>query len=266
MYDPDFLPGVTIAHPALTPQVIQQAFQGGVPIDHTNFSVVFNQVRGLAVYAAHNIDGDHFLADGPDRHGFTLDPLVPSVLQIDNDRGYVNNPWDRGHLARRRALHWPDFATADQADRESSHWTNIAPQHHRLNQGPWSDVEDFLLDISDDPMNRACVFTGPVFTLYDPELVNRPGELPIQIPAGYWKVAAVRHQGQVCAAAFLLWQCDIHSCEPVPFDPVLEQVRINTIEYLVGLRFSDVLREADPLRFEGPNATCVVGGAGDIAL
>ncbi len=36
--------------------------------------------------------------------------------------------------------------------------------------------------------------------------------------------------------------------DPVEFDPLLEQVRITTIEFLTGLSFK-ALRDADPLRF-----------------
>jgi len=272
-YNPKFIKDVEIPLPTLTPATLQQCFNGGTPLDHTNFSTVFNQARGLAVYSAHNIDGKTLLKKGPKRTGFTLDPLVkPNALQVDNHRGYKgfptqeDNPWDAGHLARRRAVHWPNKATAIKANKESSYWTNIVPQHHRLNQGPWSNVEDFILKLADENDKRASVFTGPVFTDSDPQIVNDVGELPIRIPAGFWKVVAIKHQSHLCAAAFLLWQCDIQSGQPIKFDPVLEQVRLNTVEYLAGLFFDKKLRNADPLRFKGRNASCVIANAGDIAL
>lgn len=271
-YDPNFINGIQVPLPTLTQTVLQETFNAGQPVDHTNFSLVFNQIRGFAVYSAHNIDGDNIVPD-LGRHGFTLDPLVqPRSLQVNNDRGYRgfptedDNPWDRGHLARRRALHWPDHTTADRADRESSHYTNIAPQHRRLNQGPWSDVEDFILGFADANNRRACVFTGPVFTESDVEIVNMPGELPIRIPAGFWKIAAICRNNSLVVVAFLLWQRDIRTGQPVQFDPVLEQVRCTTIEYLAGLHFDNVVRNADPLRFRGPNAVCVVDGAGDVVV
>lgn len=274
-YNPNFIPGVNVALPTLTAAVQQQAFNGGTPIDHTNFSTVFNQVRGFAVYSAHNIDGENFLDDGPDSHGFTFDPQVkPNSLQVDNDRGYRgvptqdDNPWDRGHLARRRALHWPDFATADEADRESSHYTNITPQHRGMNRqgGAWANVENFILELADNDTSRACVFTGPVFTQSDHVLVNITGELAIQIPAGHWKVAVVRHNGELRTAAFVLWQCDLEICQPITLDPVLEQVRLNTVEYLAGLFFNEDVREADTIRLRGPNAVCAIENGADIII
>lgn len=100
----------------------------------------------------------------------------------------------------------------------------------------------------------------------DHVLINRPGELPIQIPAGHWKVVVIRRDGKLCAACFLLWQCDIQECQPIELDLVLEQVRLNTIEYLTGMFFDDDIRNADTLRFEGPNAACVIDTADDLII
>ena len=127
-------------------------------------------------------------------------------------------------------------------------------------------IEDDILGLADVDNRRVCVFTGPVFTASDMVIINIQGELPIRIPAGFWKVAILRHNSELCAAAFLLWQCDIRSGEPVPFDPVLEQVRVNTVEYLAGLFFDDVVRQADPIRFDGPNSACTIRDVDDIIL
>ena len=106
-----------------------------------------------------------------------------------------------------------------------------------------------MFDVSDDEDRRACIFTGPVFSPDDPEHLNEQGEKPIRIPAGFWKLFAIKHKAKLRAAAFLVWQRDFDRSEPVSFDPILEQVRITTLEYLTGLTFP-VLREADPLRFK----------------
>jgi endonuclease G len=230
--------------------VKETAFNAGAPIDHTRFSIVFNTVRGFAVYTAHNIDGAALIPVGEiaRRDRFRLDPDVPSAQQVDNDRGYVNNPWDRGHLVRRRSLHWRDRAEAELADGESFFWTNITPQHGNLHDTAWGSIEDWMLEFADDNDKQASVFTGPVLTPDDPEHRNKPGEHPIRIPAGFWKILAIKHGGHLRAAGFLVWQRDFDKPTPVAFDPLLEQVRLTTIEFLTGLSFGD-LRDADPLRF-----------------
>jgi endonuclease G len=252
-YDPDFIPGQTIPLPAPSPRVVQECFAGGAPVDHTHFSLIFNQVRGFAHTVAHNIDGaDTVHVKRSNRFRFDTD--IPNDLQVDNERGYKgdlepeDNPWDRGHLARRVSLLWGDPDEAFQAEHESFFYSNIAPQHGGLHDNPWGAIEDFMLELADENNLRACVFTGPVFTAEDPEIENMPGELPIRIPAGFWKIMAIQAAEELQAAGFLVWQRDFDGSVPLAFDPILEQVRITTIEYLTGLSFGQ-LREADPLRF-----------------
>ena len=249
-YDPNFIPGQEVSLPTLTNSVQSVAFNGGIPVSHTRFSIVFNQQRGFAIYTAHNIDGATIIPEGeiPRNDRFRLDPDIPRHLQVDNDRGYLKNPWDRGHLVRRRSLHWDDIAQAQEADSQSFFWTNIAPQHENLHDTAWGSIEDWIFDVSDDADRKSCVFTGPVFTATDPEHVNQVGEIPIRIPSGFWKIIALKNHNELVAAAFLVWQRDFDRPEPVEFDPILEQVRVTTLEFLTGLSFVG-LRDADPLRF-----------------
>ena len=266
-YDPDFVPPHSVPLPTLGSSARTGAFNNGTPINHSRFSIVFNMNRGLATYTAHNIDGRNQIPQGtiPRRDNFRFDTEVPNNAQIDNDRGYRddpalprgNNPWDRGHLVRRAAMHWGDVQEATTADSESFFWTNIAPQHGNLHDEPWGGIEDWMLERAGDN-GRACIFTGPVLLPDDPERVNMPGEEPIRIPAGFWKVLAINVGQQLRAAGFLVWQRDYDRTEPAIFDPHLEQVRITTIEFLTGISFND-LRNRDPLRFADD------GDAADVA-
>jgi endonuclease G len=242
--------------PALSERVRATAYGYGAPIDHRRYSLIFNQERGLAVVTAHNIDGGAMLDEGaiPRRDRFRLDPSLPRELQIDDDRGYRSNPWDRGHLVRRRSLHWGDRDEAAAADSESFYWSNITPQHTALHHTAWGRIEDWILGVAEADAQRACVFTGPVLTEDDPQVVNRDNEKAMRIPAGFWKVVALPHDGALRVAAFLVWQRDFDRAEPVTFDPLLEQVRLTTIEFLTGLSFA-ALQDSDPMRpSDGPLA------------
>lgn len=249
-YDANFIPGITVNLPVLSNEVKAVAFKGGAPVGHTRFSVIFRQDRGFALCTAHNIDGVSLIPEGKIKRKdrFRFDPDIPSDLQVDNDRGYKHNPWDRGHLVRRRALHWQSEAEARQADSESYFWSNIAPQHEHLHDSPWGSIEDWMLERADVADQQACIFTGPIFTTRDEVETNLPGEIPFRVPAGFWKIMAIKVGGNLRAAAFLVWQRDFDRVEPLEFDPITEQVRITTIEYLTGLSFPN-LHDADPLRF-----------------
>jgi endonuclease G len=252
-YQPDFIEDFDVPMPTLNQRLVDVAFDTGKPIDHSRFSLVFHEQRGFAIFTAHNIDGASILAKGTiDRDdNFRPDPAIqPDELQVNNNRGYkgVDNPWDRGHMVRRSSLHWGSESDARVADDESFFWSNIAPQHHRLHSSAWGHIERWMLARVAETHRRACVFTGPIFTLDDPSIDNGLGEPPFRLPAGFWKVMATRDGDRRLAAGFIVWQRDFDSDTPVSFEPALEQVRITTIEHLTGLMFSD-LHAADPLLF-----------------
>lgn len=265
-YDPQFIAGCNIPLPTLAPRVQAVAFNGGLPIEHSRFSIIFNQERGFAVATAHNIDGRTLIPKGiiKRKDSFRFDTKVPNHIQIDNDQGYKgvpnpeDNPWDRGHLVRRRSMHWGTEAEARIADKDSYFWTNIVPQHEKLHDTAWGKIEDFMLKTANDANKKACVFQGPVLTPDDPLHTNQPGEDPFQIPAGFWKIFCIKHQNRLRAACFLVWQRDFDELV-MTFDPVLEQVRITTIEYLTGLTFTEDVREADALRFDESGQPLVAG-------
>ena len=249
-FDPNFIPEGEVPLPTLGLAAKAVALNGGQVIEHSRFSLVFNEERGFALYTAHNIDGAALIPDGTiDRvNDFREDPLVDSNLQIGDRRGYKDNRWDKGHLVRRTSMHWGDLEAAKQGDSESFYWTNIAPQHQKLHRGAWGKIEKWMVEMTERNNQRVCIFTGPVFTSDDPVHQNHPDEEPIRVPAAFWKILAIWHNRQLKAAGFLVWQRDYDKELPVTFDPQLEQIRITTLEHIVGMSFGP-LRDADPLRF-----------------
>ena len=105
-----------------------------------------------------------------------------------------------------------------------------------------------MLELADETEKRATVFTGPVFSANDPRLQNQPDQAPILIPGGFWKIIAIKVDRELRVACFLTWHRDFDRMQPVAFDPILEQVRLTTIEFLTGLCFP-ALRNADTLLF-----------------
>jgi endonuclease G len=256
-YNPEFISNRIIPLPTPNDRVKSLAFEGDY-IHHSRHSLLFNLERGFAFVSAHNIDGTTLSSSQFTNRNFKKDPkITPSKLQIGNDRGYRQsrngvfgpNPWDRGHLARRKSLSWGNESEASTAELESDFWSNIVPQHKNLHDDAWGKIEDWMMERVEGDNKRACVFTGPIFTEDDPEHKNGPNEVPIRIPAGFWKVITIELNGVMRSAGFLVWQRDYDNKIPLPFAPVLEQVRLTTIEVLTGLTFP-TLRLFDPLLFD----------------
>ena len=251
-YNPDFIKGCSVSLPVPSERIKASAYAGGKYIDHTKHSLLFNRERGFAICVAHNIDAQTMGEEQLTERKFRPDPKIqPVSLQILNDQGYRHNCWDRGHLARRKSVSWgSDKIEIEKAEQESDYYSNIVPQHERLHDDAWGKIEDWMLEKVQGNAKRACVFTGPVLTREDP-VYQAKGEDPIQIPAGFWKIIVVPSVPDIKSASFLVWQRDYNSPEPLVFSPILEQVRLTTIEVLTGLSFHNLARR-DTILFAVP--------------
>ncbi len=256
-YDAGFL-GVDVLLPSLSADLeadLAPLAQGnGHILKYTHFSLAVSRSRRLALYTAVNIDGARRVSLGPrDRDVWYFDPRMDRKYQSGPDL-YSNNPLDRGHLVRRLDPVWGTRNTAAAANEDTFHFTNCAPQHSRLNQRTWLELEEFLLDGATDFGLRISVFTGPILR---PDDMTYRGKF--QIPAEYWKVVAMVRQddGKLSATAYLRTQKRLIEDLEFAFADEYKtyQVPVSRIEALTGLDFGD-LRTADPLA--GAEATVAV--------
>jgi endonuclease G len=157
---------------------------------------------------------------------------------------------------------WGGNDEARQADDDSFHYTNCAPQHEGLNQRTWLSLEDYILDHTQEEDLKVCVFTGPVFG--DTDIQYRHA----RIPGEYWKVVAmVGLDGKLRATGYLLSQTQLLDDIEFAFGRFRTyQVRIREIEKKTGLVFCR-LRDNDPLEQVEAVADCVaIEGPSDLVL
>ncbi|WP_104118976.1 DNA/RNA non-specific endonuclease [Arthrobacter sp. B1805] len=139
-----------------------------------------------------------------DRSGidWRLDPRLPEDQQT-GERAYARNDIDRGHLGRRASAVWGDTRTeAQQANEDTFHYTNAAPQAAKFNQGLelWLGLESYLLENAADNGRRLIVFTGPIFSDVDP--VYRGVENPLR----YFEIAVFLQEGALAATGYVVDQ------------------------------------------------------------
>jgi endonuclease G len=173
-----------------------------VLLPYTHFSVLMRLDKRLAAVTAVGIDGEKLM--DLDRSGiqWRLDPRLAEDQQT-GERVYARNDVDRGHLVRRASAVWGDTrAEAAQANEDTFHYTNAAPQAAKFNQGLdlWLGMENYLLDNAADHGRRLIVFTGPIFSELDP--VYRGVDIPLQ----FFKVAAFLHDGGLAATGYIVDQ------------------------------------------------------------
>lgn len=245
-YDQRFL-STEVPTPRLSTSQRADAFKlaGKHLIPYTHFSVCVSKSRGLARFVAWNIDGGRMRRISRRGTRFLLDPRVNEEFQHGNEL-YRNNSLDRGHIARRADLTWGSNAEAKRANRESFHYTNIAPQHESFNQssrgGLWGALENAVFDDVDVEDLRVSVMGGPVFRASDP--VHRG----VKIPREFWKLVAYTDTAdeQFKVRAFLLTQQDLLTdIEALELDPFrIFQLSLGKLKDATSLDF-EPLEEFD---------------------
>ena len=201
---PDFL-GVDL--PELP---LQLARENEIWLNYTHFSVLLDRLRRLPRLTIVDIDGARW------RHVprakvdvWSADPRVSrdeqpdaSFYQEPDPRfNPLHNDFAFGHMVRRQDPDWDpqdETGVAEQADIDTFHLTNTAPQAEGLNSGIWNDLEDTILhDLKENFRIKVVVLTGPILRDDDPKLHDA-----IPIPREFWKIAAWRDGGRIATAGW----------------------------------------------------------------
>ncbi|MDQ0619170.1 DNA/RNA non-specific endonuclease [Arthrobacter globiformis] len=173
-----------------------------VLLPYTHFSVLMRLDKRLAAVTGVGIDGEKLMHLDRSGINWRLDPRLREDQQT-GERVYAHNDIDRGHLVRRSSACWGEtVAEAEQANEDTFHYTNAAPQAAKFNQGMelWLGIEDYLQEHAAQYRSRAVVFTGPIFSALDP--VYRGVDIPLR----FFKVAAFIHDSELAATGYVVDQ------------------------------------------------------------
>lgn len=158
-------------------------------IPYRHFSVIMSQSRSLPLVSAVNIDGRQMKRGLERTDIWRRDPRIPRTVQ-NLRTGYGHDHlgfFARGHMTRREDPNWGTLEEAKEADADTFHITNVAPQRQGFNAGIWLDLESYVLDNCDDANLKISVLTGPVLTDDDPVYYER------KMPVEFWKIVAFVH-------------------------------------------------------------------------
>ena len=101
-----------------------------------------------------NIDGKHSVRIKRASDRWFADARVPLEIQL-GQADYDDPQIDRGHMVRREDPNWDPAsapgagsALAEQANQDTFHYTNAAPQHSTMNQGKelWQGLENYMTE------------------------------------------------------------------------------------------------------------------------
>jgi len=228
---------------------------------YNHFTVVMNPGRRLAHYVAYNISGKR-LVNIPRRldDDWAPDPLLPDSLQLSLAL-LRRSEYDRGHLMARSTVSWGEKRQASIAARQAFFFTNISPQHQKLNRQWWLALERWERSVA-GAYKRAIGLSGPVFGEDDPPF---RGEVHMEdglvaydtfhIPGAYWKVVVVADGGQLSLAAFLMNQFEMLATGVGPKAPLSNyRISLSKLERIANVRFADSLHQASRLGLALPKS------------
>jgi endonuclease G len=219
-------------------------------LDYIHYSVVMSKMRRFAYYTAVNIDGTQW-RDNPRSGTWKTDTRINEQFG-DELYDAKKSDFDRGHLVKREDPEWGDSILAKEAGKNTFRYPNCVPQHRRLNQEIWEELENNILHKGAIGKKlKVSVFTGPVLSENDGIFVTKVGGNEVKIPNLFWKIVTwVKSDGKVYAVGFVQSQekfltegalkkaADEDIFEHLKFrDGKTYQVRIEEIESLTGLKF-----------------------------
>lgn len=246
-YDPMFL-GVEVELPQLSDAVgddISRLDDGSFELKYHHFSTAQCASRRMPWYSACNINGTQ-TRSFPRVDTWSYDGRIPKEHQMLKEAYGPQNEkkFSRGHMTRRQDPNWGPMKLAEQANIDTFFATNACPQWQPFNDGLWGDLEDYILNKTDDEDLRVTVITGPFLLDGGTE---RHG---VRVPRDFWKIVAFisEETSELSAVGYVMGQGTYLDSGVVSDfeDFELSQRPLEYIEQQSGLVFP-TLREVDVL-------------------
>lgn len=172
----------------------------GTPVDNTpeddclltkpQYALSYNPRLVTSNWVAWKLTAASFGKTGRHAGKFAVDTDIPAGMPRANHEDYSGSGFDRGHLCR--SLDRTDNAANNLATFLMS---NIIPQTHDLNAGPWLRLEDYAASLANDNGKILYIVAGGS---YRPD-APRIGKNRVAVPDQVWKVIAVLDRGQTVA-------------------------------------------------------------------
>lgn len=249
--------GLALADDILQPPLLPE---GQTLVPYIHYSLKMSKMTKQALFSAANIDNANqkTIQSGKGRKWFA-DARIGKQNQILND-AYQGSPWDRGHLTRRTAVTWGNYATALAASNDSCAYANASMQHKNFNEDEWRIPEIAIdkFDLAKD--SKLLVMTGPIFTTCDRYFAKNLSVEPVRIPSGFWKTLTYldKSTNQLVTAAYILFQdVDTLRTHKAKQRLKLRFFRVTTTELQLwtGLEFDTKMFDSNPLKFySGPES------------
>jgi endonuclease G, mitochondrial len=154
-------------------------------LDEHSFVVSYSPTKRVPNWVAWRLDRS-YLGRVRRRNDFRPDPALPSELYHVSERDYLHSGYDRGHMC-------PSADREDTPEDNSTTFvfTNMEPQLHELNAGPWEKFEKYERERAEQPGAVLYIVAGGVFSNPFPTIGQG-----VAVPAANFKIVVVLRDGQ----------------------------------------------------------------------
>lgn len=198
----------------------------GVPeriIEHTGYTLSYNREHHAPNWVAWELTADEAAGELPRDDDFAADPDVPASQRVE-PADYRGSGYDRGHMVPAADMKW-----SAKAMRECFYMSNMCPQKHGLNAGPWAKLETAC--------RRWASREGAVYIVCGP-IYNKGGRrktigksVKITVPDAFFKVVLCMKEEREKAIGFLYANRD--GKQPMP----AAACSVDSVEALTGIDF-----------------------------
>lgn len=153
-------------------------------IDERSFVLSYNPEKRVSNWVAWQLERQH-LGHVRRRNDFRADLALPARFYRVQESDYAHSGYDRGHLCPSA-----DRKNSAEDNSQTFLFTNIVPQLHELNSGPWEHFETYA---------RARVHAGALLYLVAGSLFSAPFPTignGVAVPAANFKIMVVLSPGQ----------------------------------------------------------------------
>jgi endonuclease G len=154
-------------------------------VDEGDFVVSYNPRRHAPNWVAWKLEASD-LGHAHRKNAFHADERLPSGVYRATPHDFAHSGYDRGHLCP-----FGDRNATPESGAQTFSMTNMAPQLHELNAGPWKALEAYERDRASDPGFTLYLVAGGVYDENPPVIGHG-----IAVPRATFKIVVLLHSGQ----------------------------------------------------------------------
>lgn len=158
-------------------------------IDHGYYVTMYSHKLNGPSWSAWRLTRQDFGGTARHKGNFLKDDTLPAGWYRVSHQDYTDSGYDRGHLVRSE-----DRTSSDAANASTFILSNVLPQRHDLNAGPWLRLEDHCRVLAQHDGRQLYIVAGGIYGTH-PATIGHG----LVVPDAFWKVVVVLAPGEAAA-------------------------------------------------------------------